>query len=317
MNRSARDGKGARLWIGLLFVAGALCAQAPGPVPEAVSLLGRSLLRPALPRDFQVRQEELLREARARLEADPGNVDAWIWVGRRTAYLGRYREAVAILSDGLDRFPDSAELLRHRGHRYITLRRLDAAIADLERAAVLREGLDDVVEPDGLPNAAGIPTGTLDGNIAYHLGLARYLEGDFEGARDAYRRCWEISGNPDMKAASGYWLYLILRRLGREAEAAGVAGAIEASWELLENHDYHRLLLAFRAGDGADDLLAAARQGSELAGSTVGYGVGAWHLVEGRVERASEIFREITATDGWAAFGYIAAEAELARADSE
>jgi tetratricopeptide (TPR) repeat protein len=296
-----------------LFLGGALFAGTPAPGPEAVSLLGHPLPRPTLPEDFRARQEELLGEARVRLEADPGDVDAWIWVGRRTAYLGRYREAVAIFSDGLDRFPDSAELLRHRGHRYITLRRFDAAIADLERAAVLREGLDDVVEPDGLPNAAGIPTGTLDGNIAYHLGLARYLEGDFEGAREAYRRCWETSGNPDMKAASGYWLYLILRRLGREAEAAELAASVDASWELLENHDYHRLLLAFRAGDGFDRLLADARQGSELAGSTVGYGVGAWHLVAGRATRASEIFREITATDGWAAFGYIAAEAELAR----
>jgi tetratricopeptide (TPR) repeat protein len=263
--------------------------------------------------DLQARQEALLAEARGRLEADPEDVDAWIWVGRRTAYLGRYREAVAIFSDGLDRFPSSAELLRHRGHRYITLRQIDAAIADLERAAELRQGLDDVVEPDGLPNAAGIPTSTLHTNIAYHLGLARYLAGDFEGARAAYRWCWEISGNPDMKSASGYWLYLILRRLGRDAEAAELARSIDDGWELLENHDYHRLLLAFRAGDGADDLLADARQGSQLAGSTIGYGVGAWHLVEGRAERANEIFREVTATAGWAAFGYIAAEAELAR----
>jgi len=90
-----------------------------------------------------------------------------------------------------------------------------------------------------------------------------------------------------------------------------MAASIGGDWELLENHDYYRLLLAYRDGEGTERLLEEARRGTELAGSTVGYGVGAWHLVEGRPERAREIFEEIVAGVGWAAFGYIAAEAEL------
>jgi tetratricopeptide (TPR) repeat protein len=295
--------------IAALFVATALRAQTPRP--EATSLLGRPLARPTLPDDFRAEQEALLAEARERLAADSEDLEAWIWVGRRTAYLGLYREAIAVFSDGLDRFPDSVELLRHRGHRHITLRDFGAAEDDLARAAALRAGLEDDVEADGLPNAAGIPTSTLHTNIAYHLGLARYLQGDFEGALEAYRWCWEISDNPDMKAAAAYWLYLTLRRVGRHAEAEELAASIGADWELLENHDYYRLLLAYRDGGGADKLFEEARQGTELAGSTVGYGVGAWHLLEGRPERAREIFDEIVAGEGWAAFGYIAAEAEL------
>ena len=39
----------------------------------------------------------------------------------------------------------------------------------------------DEVEPDGAPNARGIPRSTLQSNIWYHLGLAQYLAGDFDG----------------------------------------------------------------------------------------------------------------------------------------
>ena len=50
----------------------------------------------------------------------------------------------------------------------------------------------------------------------------------------------------------------------------------------------------------------------ELSLPTVGYGLGNWHLVHGRTEESTRIFRLVIAEPQWAAFGYIAAEAELA-----
>ena len=38
--------------------------------------------------------EAKLNEARKSVEADPRSVDGWIWVGRRTAYLGHYKDAI-------------------------------------------------------------------------------------------------------------------------------------------------------------------------------------------------------------------------------
>ena len=52
-----------------------------------------------------------------------------IWLGRRTAYLGQYDEAIRIYSDGLKIFPNEPRLFRHRGHRYISIRKFDEAIA--------------------------------------------------------------------------------------------------------------------------------------------------------------------------------------------
>jgi hypothetical protein len=51
----------------------------------------------------------------------------------------------------------------------------------------------------------------------------------------------------------------------------------------------------------------------ELDAATAGYGLGAWHLAEGRREEALRAWREVLAGGSWSAFGFIAAEADLAR----
>ncbi len=287
-----------------------LSAQAP---VEAISLLGDSLRRPVPSAAAQARMEVQLDSARRAFEADPHSVDALIWVGRRTAYLGRYREAVEIFSRGIAAHPNDARLFRHRGHRHITLRQLDRAIDDLERAARLVRGKPDEVEPDGQPNARNIPTSTLHSNIRYHLGLAYYLKGDFGKALEAYRTDVDSASNPDMLVASSHWLYMILRRLGREEEAKAVLTPITADMEIIENGAYHRLLLLYRGDLTPEALLAGAGDEGSIEDASVGYGVGNWHLYHGRRAEAERIFRRIVSGGAWAAFGYIAAEAELVR----
>jgi tetratricopeptide (TPR) repeat protein len=290
--------------------------QAPTTEPlnviEAMSLLGQPLARPVLPEETRRRYEEALAEARLRNYADPGDADAIIWLGRRTAYLGRYRDAIDIYTRGIQRHEGDARLYRHRGHRYITIRELDRAIADLERAAALTGRRDDEIEPDGLPNARNTPTSTLQSNIWYHLGLAYYLKGDFEQALRAYRACMDVSKNPDMLVATSHWLYMTLRRLGRDAEAARVLEPIRADLDVIENGAYHRLLLMYKGTLPVDSLLSATSSAA-LDDVTTAYGVGNWYLYNGDTARAEEIFRRIVATGNWAAFGAIAAEAELAR----
>jgi tetratricopeptide (TPR) repeat protein len=283
--------------------------------PEAISLLGAPLYAPPLDEAVRAERTAKLDEALAALRAAPDDEASAIWVGRRLAYLGRYVDAVAAFTDGLARHPHSHRLLRHRGHRFITLRRFDDAIADLDRAAILVEGVADEPEPDGMPNAQNVPRSTTNSNIFYHLGLAHSLRGDLEPALAAYRRCLEFCANDDMLCATSYWLYLTLARLGRADDAAAVLAPIRADMEIFENFAYHRLLLYFK-GELTEEALLSEPAGSgqpAIDDATVAYGVGAWHRLGGRGERARAIFREIVRGDVWAAFGFIAAEAELAR----
>jgi hypothetical protein len=203
-------------------------------------------------------------------------------------------------------------MYRHRGHRFITVREFNKAIADLEHAASLIRNRPDEVEPDGAPNPYNIPTSTLNANIWYHLGLAYYLKGDFPNALRAYRQCMKFSTNDDMLCATADWLYMTLRRLGKHDEAQAVLNPIRADMKILENHSYHRRLLMYK-GELTPDSLLSPQNASDLDLATQGYGVGNWYLYNGDTTRATAIFQRVVSGTHWAAFGYIAAEADLKR----
>jgi tetratricopeptide (TPR) repeat protein len=218
-----------------LAVLIAIAGQQQDRTPEATSLLGRPLFTPEQSPAARKKAEAELTQAEAVYKHKPDDADAIIWLGRRTAYLGRYREAIQIFSDGIQKHPQDARMYRHRGHRYITVRELDRAITDLARASRLISDKPDQTEPDGQPNARNIPTSTLNSNIYYHLGLAHYLKGDFESASRAYRHCMDYSKNPDMLVATTHWHYMTLRRLQRDDEARRLLGPISASIDIIEN----------------------------------------------------------------------------------
>lgn len=260
-------------------------------------------------RDFETK----LNDAREQLRKDPKSADNLIWVGRRTAYLGRYKDAIKIYSDGIKKFPSDARFYRHRGHRFITLRCFDSAIADFEKAAKLIKGRPDEIEPDGLPNARNIPTSTLQSNIWYHLGLAYYLKGDFPRALRAYREAERVSTNADMQVATAHWLYMTLRRMGREDEANKTVATIRDDLDIIENADYYKMISVYKGKLKAADLWNEISSANNLSNATIGYGLGNWFLYNGQAAEAEKIFRQITAGGQWASFGYIAAESEIRR----
>ena len=278
---------------------------------QAISLLGDTLYVPQLPEEVLNRRQVQRDEAEARAMENPDEIDALIWVGRRTAYLGRYRESIDVYTKALERFPEDPGLYRHRGHRFITIRRFKRAVEDLQTAANLIEGSEDVVEPDGMPNARNIPTSTLHFNIWYHLGLAHYLLGDFENALKAYRACMDVSENLDAVVATSHWLYMTLRRMDRAEQAESVLDRIVPEMDIIENGSYHQLLLMYKGLLSIDDL--EGEKQDTLENATVGYGIANWYLYNGKKELAVQKLKQIISGSQWAAFGTIAAEAELVR----
>lgn len=309
----------------LIMVAGA-CSQPPDVLPDAslapdsaetasapvMSLSGQPLRPPQLANATPLEAD--LAMARSTFEAAPDDPDALIWVARRLGYLWRYREALALLDEGVARWPDNAKLYRHRGHRYITVREFARAQADLEKAAALVAGQPDEIEPDGQPNRLNQPRTTLAFNIWYHLGLAHYLQGDYEQALVAYDALLAsgAADNDDARVAVTDWMWMSLMRLGRREEATRLLDAISPDMTLLENDSYLRRLLMYKGMAAPEALLDPARaDATDLA--TQGYGVANYHLVHGRTEQARAVLEKILAGAGWSAFGYIAAEADLMR----
>lgn len=253
-------------------------------------------------------------EIAARNFGDEPTADNIIWYARRKGYLGHYKDVIESLTIALEKydFKSDARIYRHRGHRYLTLRCFDDAIKDFETAAKLIKGKPDEVEPDGLPNAQNKPTSTLQSNIWYHLGLAYYLKGDYKKALAAYKECQKVSKNNDMRVATSYWHYLTLRRMGKNKDAEKLLKPFAGNIKVIENRDCLNLIKLYRGEAKAEDLLATIRSEADTLGSaSLGYGIGAYFLINGDKEKAATIFSKITAGNQWASFGYIAAKREL------
>ena len=249
------------------------------------------------------------KKAKQVYEAAPTNIDNIIWYGRRTAYLGRYNEALKIYTEGISIYPEEPRLYRHRGHRYISLRKFDLAIDDLKRAGQLVEGTENEIEPDGMPNAMNIPISTLHGNIWYHLGLAYYLKHDYEKAYEAYVKCRESGSNADNIVSSTHWLYMIQKRLGNNMLAEQMLDPIKSEATIIENTDYYDLC-KFYKGLLPIDSLHFTDEGSPSS-DAVKYGLANWHFYNGNKEESRKLILELVEGKSWSSFGYIAAESDL------
>lgn len=288
---------------------------------ETISLLGDTLYAPTLPKATHARYDSALRVAQRNYQRDSSQLDNIIWLGRRLGYLSRYQEANRVFTEGIKRFPQSAELYRHRGHRYITLRQFDRAVADLEKSAELLKDRPRQVEPNGIPvplPANDRPT-SLQFNVYYHLGLAHYLNGDYGPAAQAYERTLTYAESDDDRVAVADWLYMTYRRLGEDEVAERTLAQLREDMDVRENEGYLERLLMYAGYVNADSLLRAARRdkSSSLSSATLGYGVGNYLLSEGDTIAARQVFNEVIDGQYWAAFGYIAAEADLVRQRNE
>ncbi|MGD9344811.1 MAG: tetratricopeptide repeat protein [Candidatus Aminicenantes bacterium] len=279
-------------------------------VPEgaqAISLIGEPLYA-SKPSESTLAK---LEEAKKSYDADPDTAENIIWLGRRTAYAGDYREAICIYTEGISKFRDDARFYRHRGHRYISIREFERAAQDFERAVTLIDGKEDRIEPDGMPNAMNIPVSTLHTNIWYHLGLAYYLKGDLENALRVYRKGIEASTNDDMLVATTHWLYMTLRLLGKEKDAEISLKSIHKDMNIIENEAYYRLCLFYKKELALEEI--AGDEFSEIMNDAAAYGIGNWFLYNGQKDKAKQIFERILDDTTWASFGYIAAEADMIR----
>ncbi|HCX21769.1 MAG: hypothetical protein CMB80_24140 [Flammeovirgaceae bacterium] len=286
--------------------------SAPATNPnQVISLSG--LILPAKEMSDRTREqrEEQLEEARKRYESQPDSLENIIWYGRRLGYLGRYNDAIRIYSVGLDLYPNSYKLLRHRGHRYITTRQFDKAIEDLQKAAFYVRPVKNAIEPDGLPNRLNKPLTNNKFNIWYHLGIAYYLKGNYDKAISSFKQCMAYSDNDDLKVATSNWFYMTYKKSGNEAAAKELLQPITKRMDIIEYTSYHQQLLMHKGVYNVATILDYAyREDNSSIDPTLGYGVANYYSYSGQVDLARDLFDRILKNPAWDSFGYIAAEVD-------
>jgi len=259
--------------------------------PEIISLLGKKHFAQPAEGEALAQLKTDLADAWKALQSKPDDPENITLYGRRLAYLWRYHEAIDVYSGGIKSFSDFSMLYRHRGHRYISIRKFDKAVQDLSKAAELNP---------------------RDFDIWYHLGLSHFLNGDFEKALSAYESCLGVSEDDESKVAVSHWLYMTLRRLERLDDAVKVINNIIEGMDVEENQSYYDLLKFYKGQKSVEDLFNI-EEASDLELATIGYGIGCWYLYNNDEATAKTYFEKIVETKYWPAFGFIAAEAELFR----
>lgn len=222
---------------------------------------------------------------------DANNADFHHARCRTLARLQRHAEGIESCSTALQLRPDSAPILIDRGHYYINIRKLEPALADLTRVQATK--LEDY-------------------QLYYHLSLALYMKGEFAKAADAYEGCMRTAPNAENKTACTAWRYLALARAGRKDEAKAVLDGFTPDPAAPADAYTDRLLL-FK-GVKTEQEVAAAMGKDPLQQATVGYGVGVWHLLNGREQQAREYFEKALAPPAQpTGFGAVASYFELER----
>ena len=223
---------------------------------------------------------------------DAANADFHLARGLALARLQRHEEAIASCSKALELRPDFPAALLERGHFYLNLHKIEQALPDLTRASALK------ADPY---------------QVAYYLALSYYVTGEYAKAADVYPQCLANVKTMDNTVACSAWQYLALRRAGRTDEANKVLDRFTLDTKVEESQAYLNRLLLFK-GVKTEQEIAPTMDKDALTLPTVAYGLGVWHLLNGRADRAREYFEKaVSPAAQKTGFGAVASDFELRR----
>ena len=232
-----------------------------------------------------------VKEIEKQLEQDPTNVELWMQKGKALSKQSLFVEAIEAYSMGLSYNPFHALTYRHRGHRYISVRRYREAAADFE----LSLRLD--------------PT---NWDSWYHLGLAYYLLGAYQRAAKAYQGCLDITTTSDAMVAIVDWYWMTAKRLGDEEKAAQLLELVDEDTDPGENLSYKNRVLMYKGLIAPEKLMDwEGAEFPELEIATQGYGLSNYYYVNGQLEKSNQVLKQILSIKSfWSAFGFLAAVAD-------
>ncbi len=232
-----------------------------------------------------------IKRAQAALADDPKSVQKIIALGVAQSGARQFREAIATFSKGIKIAPNDAMLYRWRGHRHLSLREFKDAESDLRH---------------------GFQLDSTNYGVLYHLGIVRFVKGDFAGAADAFQRAQPHAPDAGELTGSTDWLWMSLSRAGRAAEAKAMLDRHVDSLKTAPDYAYTRRLKLYR-GEITPEQLFTSADTADVQVATLAYGLGNWYLVHGDTAKALEQFERSVKSGGWPGFGFIMSEVELRR----
>ncbi len=230
--------------------------------------------------------------AQQALATNPKDLNLIVALGTAQAGVRDMRGAVVTFTKGLEAHPNNALLYRWRGHRHLSLREFDAALADF---------------------ASGLKTDSTVYSIWFHLGIVKFVRGDFNGAADAFTRAQPRAPDAGELAGSTDWLWMSLSRAGKHAEAQAMLDRKPDSLKVADpEYAYVKRLRMYR-GQVKPEALITTTDTADVQQATLNFGLGNYYMVKGDTAHAKQAFERAVRSGGWPGFGFIVSEAELKR----
>lgn len=231
-------------------------------------------------------------QARKKLDADPKNVALLIGLGDAYAAVWNHRESIKVYDRAFELDKNNATLHLQRGHRYLSIRQFDKARLDLEKAVA------------------------MDAKLAgawYYLGVLDYVAGRFSKAAADFEKNLALQDDDVTKGIGTVdWLYMSHRRGKQDEKAKTLLERVTPDLKIEGNPRlYFNRTLFYKGLRKEDELLAGTPSDIEL--TTLCYGIGNFHLVNGDKQKAREYMEKAVGTTAWVGLAFIAAEKDLAQ----
>jgi tetratricopeptide (TPR) repeat protein len=305
-----------RLYVSLVFLSAVACTTqtdqraAPAKLSlgaEAISFSGKPLY-PRKPDSLVVKRSDSLLT----IVKNKGMLseDDYVEIGRLLLMQNRYRDAIANYTEGISKYPESFKLYRHRGHRHINLRELDAAWEDLSKARDLMASQPEAMEYGG----DGKPTATTQHQVWYHIGVYHYMRRDYASCAAAFEKAVAVTQEPNNIAGASDWLYNAYRRMGDPVKAEQVLIPFTADYPVPDkNYAYFGRLLLFKKLITPEELIDPTLDPATMSvqDMTKLYGLANFHAYNGNPELANELYKKVLLTDQWLGFAYAGAELDV------
>ncbi len=275
-------------------------------VPQAYSLSGKPLYATPPEPKALAKSDSVISSIRSRHELTE---DDFIDIGKQLVATARYKEAVDNYTDGLRKFPNSFKLLRLRGHRYLTLRKLDLVVKDLLKARAMIKSQPDSWEVD----TNGKNTDTYQHQIEYHLGVYYFLKASYSEAVIAFEKSLKEAHQGNEIVGTTDWLYNAYQRSGQQKEAAKLLVTISSDFKADQDQAYFRRILLYKGVVKPNELVDETMLPEKMSVQDVTklYGLANWYGYQNNKQKARELYSKIVQSSSWPAFAYLASETEL------
>ena len=273
---------------------------------EGTSFVGEPLYRKVANPEFIVKNDSLLEML---IKKSALTEDDYIEAGRLHTAVNRYHDAIDVYTKGIEKFPNSFKLLRHRGHRYMSAREFESAIVDLRRGDDILGTDDSVLEH----NQDGYATGSYKYWIWYHIGLYHFFHGDYEQGAEAFENCLSLAIDNKNRTGSRSWLFETYQKLGDVDRARDIIAPITADFDVDQEYSYFKKIMLYKGILQPDDLVDLNKVTSEWTGGDISraYGVAIWHSINDRKEEALAVYQKILETPHWNSWAYVMTDYEV------